>query len=116
MRHERGIAARHLPGNTAQSDFFHFNDVWKYDGKVAKGRYLAMVYKMYNASIWCHLSNEVKNQGAKRLAWDVSYKEANLVCQYIGNPVFKILVTAIYETIRGSNWFYITISKISIFL
>ena len=77
--------------------FFQFNDVWKYDGKVAKGRYLDMVYKMYNASIWCHLSNEVKNQGAERLAWDVSYKEAKHLSQYKGNPVFKGLVTVTNE-------------------
>ena len=81
-----------------------------------KGRYLAMVYKMYHESIPCHLSNEVKKLGADRLAWDVTYKETKHLCQYKGNSVFKILGTVIYETIRGSNWSHSTKSKMKIFL
>ena len=98
LRHERGITARRLPGNTTKSDLFSdFSDVEKYDGKVPKGRYLAMVYKMYHASIRCRLSKEVKRRGAETLTWDVSYKEAKHLYQYKGNPVFKGLVTEINE-------------------
>jgi hypothetical protein len=71
-----------------------FGDKLQYYGLVTTGRYLAHVYKIYHASIRKYLDMEVKKCSADYPCWDVSYKEAKLLCGYQGKSVFKGLVTA----------------------
>ena len=54
--------------------FSHFGDKKQYNGMVSTERYLAFIYKKYNASILDHLNREVMKRGCDHLKWDASYK------------------------------------------
>ena len=77
--------------------FSTFADKSKYNGAVPTGKYLGNTYKQFHETIKSHLDKEVKKRGARRLHWDVSYKEAKHLCQYKGKAVYKGLVTGTNE-------------------
>ena len=77
--------------------FSEFADKLNYAGLVPTGRYLAQVYKLYNATIKNHLEKEIKKQPCSRFHIDASYKEAKHLAQYHGYPLFKALVTVTNE-------------------
>ena len=100
IAHEEELAASRGGGSLAQAaaPLSSFADKKGWAGLVPNGDYVAAVYKAYSNGIAKHLDAEVKKQrGARRLHWDVSYKEAKHLCQYHGKPLFKGLLTATNE-------------------
>ena len=98
LAHEHEIAARRADGDTSSaSPLSGFADRSCWAGCVPQGSYLAAVYKSVSADLAPHFDKEVKKRGARRLSWDVSYKEAKHLAQYHGHALYKGLLTATNE-------------------
>jgi hypothetical protein len=70
-----------------------FSDKRLYGGLVPTGKWLATVYKLFQATLEEHFNREVKKRGCERLHWDASYKEPKHLCQHHGEGIFSALIT-----------------------
>ena len=88
---------RRLNADLSRAEYSTPGNKNEYNDAVPSPKYIEHVYKRHHFTIRAFLDNEVKKRGATTLHWDVSYKEAKNLCNYLGQPIYHGLVTALNE-------------------
>ena len=74
---------RRLDAGLSRAEYSTPGNKSEYNDAVPSPKYIEHVYKKYHFTIRAFLDNEVKKRGATSLHWDVSYKEAKNLSNYL---------------------------------
>ena len=93
---------RRLDPGLTRPEYSTFGNVLGYNGAVPTGKYFQHCYLTYHDMIRPFFDNEIKKRDADSIHWDVSYKEAKLLCKLRGEAIHHGLVTGLnqYNEIR----------------